>query len=147
MPMQPNTYINEAFSSTSTRFNPQFDRYKTYKQQHLPKWGLSLVDVLENASFVHAFVCIGIFELTVTSWWIIATQFSIPNWFELHIQLPSSYSFTYFLLRSLLPFTNSKFLLMPCLFTFIEYYDQQLQSSQACVWIMVILYGQTLFCA
>ena len=27
--------------------------------------------VLENASFVHVFGYIGMFELTVTSWWVI----------------------------------------------------------------------------
>ena len=28
---------NETFSSTSTRFNPYFGWYKTYKRQHQPK--------------------------------------------------------------------------------------------------------------
>ena len=37
------------------------------------KVGINLVDVLENASFVHVFGCIGMFELTVTGWWIIVT--------------------------------------------------------------------------
>ena len=41
--MQPNTCTNEAFSSTSTTFNPYFGRYKTYKWQLLPKQGLNLV--------------------------------------------------------------------------------------------------------
>ena len=58
-------------------------------------------------------------ELTITGWWIIVAYLSIPNWFELQLvsQL-ASYLFSYFLLRSLLPFSNSKFFLMSCLFTF-----------------------------
>ena len=97
MHMQPNTCTNEAFSSTSTRFNPYF------------------VDVLENASFVHVFGCMCMLELTITGWWIIVAYLSIPNWFELQLvsQL-ASYLFSYFLLRSLLPFSNSKFFLTSC---------------------------------
>ena len=102
--MQPNTYTNEVFSSTSTRFNPYFSwcchlyvLHCTYQ----PKQGLNLADVLENASFVHVFGCMCMFELTVTGWWIIVAQLSIPNWFELHgqlltfilfIEIPTSFS-------------------------------------------------------
>ena len=45
----------------------------------------------------------------------VVTYLSIPNWFELQLvsQL-ASYLFSYFLLRSLLPFSNSKFSLMSC---------------------------------
>ena len=114
--MQPNTCTNEAFSSTSTRFNPYFGWYKHIrKQQHQPKQGLNLVDVLENASFVHVFSCMCMLELTITGWWIIVAYLSIPNWFELQLvsQL-ASYLFSYFSLRSLLPFSNSKFFLMSC---------------------------------
>ena len=62
--------------------------------------------------YVHA-------ELTITGWWIIVAYLSIPIWFELQLvsQL-ASYLFSYFLLRSLLPFSNSKFFLISCLFTF-----------------------------
>ena len=71
--------------------------------------------MLENASFVHVFGCMCMLELTITGWWIIVTYLSIPNWFELQLvsQL-ASYLFSYFLLRSLLPFSNSKFFLMSC---------------------------------
>ena len=72
MHMQLNTCTNKAFSSTSTRFNPYFGWYKTYKRKHQPKYGLNLVDVLENASFVHVFGCMCMLELTDTGWWIIA---------------------------------------------------------------------------
>ena len=73
--------------------------------------------MLENASFVHVFGCMCMLELTITGWWIIVAYLSIPNWFELQLvsQL-ASYLFSYFLLRSLLPFSNSKFFLMSCLF-------------------------------
>ena len=77
--------------------------------------------MLENASFVHVFGCMCMLELTITGWWIIVAYLSIPNWFELQLvsQLATySYLFSYFLLRSLLPFSNSKFLLISCLFTF-----------------------------
>ena len=75
----------------------------------------SCIDVLENASFVHVFGCMCMLELTITGWWIIVAYISIPNWFELQLvsQL-ASYLFSYFLLRSLLPFSNSKFFLMSC---------------------------------
>ena len=58
--------------------------------------------MLENASFVHAFGCMCMLELTITGWWIIVAYLSIPNWFELQLvsQL-ASYLFSYFLLRSL----------------------------------------------
>ena len=71
--------------------------------------------MLENASFVHVFGCMCILELTITGWWIIVAYLSIPNWFELQLvsQL-ASYLFSYFLLRSLLPFSNSKFFLISC---------------------------------
>ena len=87
--------------------------------QYQPKYGLNLVDVLENASFVHVFGCMCMLELIITGWWIIVAYLSIPNWFELQLvsQL-ASYLFSYFLLRSLLPFSNSKFFLISCLFTF-----------------------------
>ena len=35
--------------------------------------GLNLVDMLENASFVHVFGCMCMLELTVTGWWIIVS--------------------------------------------------------------------------
>ena len=35
------------------------------------KVGINLVDVLENASFVHVFGCMCMLELTITGWWII----------------------------------------------------------------------------
>ena len=72
--------------------------------------------MLENASFVHVFGCMCMLELTITGWWIIVAYLSIPNWFELQLvsQL-ASYLFSYFLLRSLLPFSNSKFFLISCL--------------------------------
>ena len=73
MPMQPITCTNEVLSSTSTKFNLYFGRFKTYKRPHQPKKGLNLVDVLENPSFVHVFGCTDMFELTVTGWWIIVT--------------------------------------------------------------------------
>ena len=71
--------------------------------------------MLENASFVHVFGCMCMLELTITGWWIIVAYLSIPNWFELQLvsQL-ASYLFSYFLLRSLLPFSNSKFFLISC---------------------------------
>ena len=71
--------------------------------------------MLENASFVHVFGCMCMLELTIKGWWIIVAYLSIPNWFELQIvsQL-ASYLFSYFLLRSLLPFSNSKFFLISC---------------------------------
>ena len=79
----------------------------------------SCTDVLENVSFVHVFGCMCMLELTITGWWIIVAYLSISNWFELQLvsQL-ASYLFSYFLLRSLLPFSNSKFFLTSCLFTF-----------------------------
>ena len=72
--------------------------------------------MLENASFVHVFGCMCMLELTITGWWIIVTYLSTPNWFELQLvsQL-ASYLFSYFLLRSLLPFSNSKFFLISCI--------------------------------
>ena len=71
--------------------------------------------MLENASFVHVFGCMCMLELTIIGWWIIVAYLSIPNWFELQLvsQL-ASYLFSYFLLRSLLPFSNSKFFLISC---------------------------------
>ena len=71
--------------------------------------------MLENASFVHVFGCMCMLELTITGWWIIVAYLSIPNWFKLQVvsQL-ASYLFSYFLLRSLLPFSNSKFFLISC---------------------------------
>ena len=73
--------------------------------------------MLENASFVHVFGCMCMLELTITGWWIIVAYLSIPNWFELQLvsQL-ASYLFSYFLLRSLLPFSNSKFFLISCIY-------------------------------
>ena len=114
--MQPNTCKNEAFSSTSTRFNPYFGWcccLYVYTSQ-----SINLVDVLENASFVHVFGCMCMLELTITGWWIIVAYLSIPNWFELQLvsQL-ASYLFSYFLLRSLLPFSNLKFLPISCTLT------------------------------
>ena len=72
--------------------------------------------MLENASFIHVFDCMCMLELTITGWWIIVAYLSIPNWFKLQLvsQL-ASYLFSYFLLRSLLPFSNSKFFLISCL--------------------------------
>ena len=52
--MQPNACTNKAFSNISTRFDPYLGWYKIYEQQHHPKQELNLVDVLENALFVHA---------------------------------------------------------------------------------------------
>ena len=62
-------------------------------------------------------------ELTITGWWIIVAYLSIPNWFELQLvsQL-TSYLFSYFLLRSLLPFPNSKFFLISCIYIYIYIY-------------------------
>ena len=73
--------------------------------------------MVENASFVHVFGCMCMLELTITGWWIIVAYLSIPNWFELQLvsQL-ASYLFSYFLLRSLLPFSNSKFFLISCIY-------------------------------
>ena len=73
MHMQPNTCTNEAFSSTSTRFNPKFGWFCRLYVLYQPKLGLNLVDVLENASFVHVFGYMCMFELTITGWWIIIT--------------------------------------------------------------------------
>ena len=63
-------------------------------------------------------------ELTITGWWIIVAYLSIPNWFELQLvsQL-ASYLFSYFLLRSLLPFSNSKFFLISCNIKMPYYYS------------------------
>ena len=86
MHMQPNTCTNEVFSSTSTRFNPALlwlVLLLICLQQ--PKYRLNLVDVLENASFVHVFGCMCMLELTVTGLWIIVVYLSIPNWFELQL--------------------------------------------------------------
>ena len=60
---------------------------------------------------------------------------------------PASYLFSYFLLRSLLPFSNSKFLPISCLFTFyrILWLVATIVSGQ-CVWIMVISHSKTLLC-
>ena len=79
--------------------------------------------MLENASFVHVFGCMCMLELTITGWWIIVAYLSIPNWFELQLvsQL-ASYLFSYFLLRSLLPFSNSKFFLISCIYIYIYIY-------------------------
>ena len=77
--------------------------------------------MLENASFVHVFGCMCMLELTITGWWIIVAYLSIPNWFELQLvsQL-ASYLFSYFLLRSLLPFSNSKFFLISCIYIYFN---------------------------
>ena len=85
--------------------------------------------MLENASFVHVFGCMCMLELTITGWWIIVAYLSIPNWFELQLvsQL-ASYLFSYFLLRSLLPFSNSNFFLISCL---IESHSESHASSNS----------------
>ena len=51
------TYVhtNNAFSSTSTRFNPFFGWWYRLYILYQPKEGLNLVNVLENALFVHKF--------------------------------------------------------------------------------------------
>ena len=88
--------------------------------------------MLENASFVHVFGCMCMLELTITGWWIIVAYLSIPNWFELQLvsQL-ASYLFSYFLLRSLLPFSNSKFFLISCIYIYIYIYIKHIQSKGA----------------
>ena len=46
---------NKAFSGTSTKFNPYFGWYFHLYILYQSKQGLILVDVLDNALFVHAF--------------------------------------------------------------------------------------------
>ena len=113
--MQTNTCTNEAFSSTSIQ-DLILTLAGVVAYMFIPaKVGINLVDLLENASFVHVFGCMCMLELTITGWWIIVAYLSIPNWFELQLvsQL-ASYLFSYFLLRSLLPFSNLKFFLISC---------------------------------
>ena len=51
-----NACTTKAFSSTSIRFNPyRLAGIKYVCKIHQPRYGLNLVDVLENALFVHAF--------------------------------------------------------------------------------------------
>ena len=83
MHIQPNICTNKAFSCTSTRLNPYtLAGVVTYMFHTSQSTGINLVDVLHLHMCLAACMCM--FELTVTGWWIIVTQLSIPNQFELH---------------------------------------------------------------
>ena len=83
---------------------------------------------LRGQQQVDVFCSIGMFELAVAGWWILLV-------FLLFIAIPTSF------------FKFKIFAYILFVLLFIEYYGQQLQPSQVWVWIMVILRGQTLFCA
>ena len=104
--MQPMECTNKVLSSTSTRFNPYFGWCYHLYVLYQPKYGLNLVDVLENALSAHFFgyICLSL-QLQADGLYLV-TKLSIPNQFQLH-----GYLFPYFLLQSLLSFSNSKFYL------------------------------------
>ena len=124
--MQPNTCRNIAFSSASTRFHPYFGwSYHLYTYLYHPKQGINLIDLLENALFVHAFAYM--FELTVTGSCIIATQL-----------FPSGLSYlTFFLIFHCDPYFLSQ----------IGFLNQALTGHRlACAWFLKIVCVWTSVC-